>query len=1404
MSRRILHVALTAVLGFSLAGTVVTGPAHADPKPAAVAADAVDWTEEEADWYRDSVADIAVYAAEPEVRTAAAAALAAGTTQAVADFVEVGWAKARTAAAQRKSREKNQVKTWASTGGNNVKKAANLALTGGDYAISEFVAYGYEIADRLDHPVADTAAERERIYQRVELMITIGGPTVVAEGGAALASGDPAVIAEFYTTGYAVANKTDWDNRERVRLAIELRNQTLDDLTAAAGAAAAGAQARAEIVAANIDGLRYLEDALLTMRQSAGAANAAEQVFEQDRMQRPSGGRGRTALLEAHKADAIAGATRASQTATQMNAVIARVQVAAKDLKESGQDHGQDWAQVTIAVGLSAQAAAHAAATAAAAATATLADSLALDADQNATLRANNAARWLAETKYQEKVAADQAAVAKQQQKIAEAAAKRAKDQRGVAESAATDARKHADNAKQLRADAQRASDNAVAQAQTAASAQLAANDATQREQAAIDRVNRAGEELSAATNRCYAAEQEYNAITAALQKARDEAEAAGKDADEATRDLQIQADRARDAYHAALAWADKARAAANAARDEAEKASAAAKVARNAAKAAQQSALTARRASDKAGQAAVGSVQAAEAARVNADRVADEAGAAVQEAGQAIVQADIAGNASGSAAALAQLTVDRAGTASYIAVRFAAVNADARDALSVASESLVLAQEQAAAAAKRAAEAEAAATHAGEQAQDAAADIKPAYESVARAVDSAKTAIVAANKAYEAAVAATNDANSATVAARTATNWESVAWREASIADNAAQTASLAAASAGRASASIDRAYAWAKGATASIHTQAKKLGDTLKGLQDEKAKQDAILREQQEFEDKVEEGILNYLKCQAAMTAACEKLWNLVQPHLRTALDASKNHIALLAKCYTGDKPACDAAQANGDKVQDFFVQVGAGLLEGAKGFVTGLKALADCGSWIVVGLSGDYFRNNCGKTVEGLRQMPKMLREHPLELIHISEWRDNPGKAFGLTLFDVASFAIPGVGEVGGALNKTLGGLSNLLRFSVTRLSGGLGRLERFALRVADVPGAPAGRIAKITGVGLRLENGVAKFDEAIALIDDKIYKVGPTTARLDAPVGELEGAVVHFDGGLVSVENGVVKIRDLVLKPSHDVDLPETPAACRLLAAAKTAKAATAAKAAAAVPCNGTQPDGSWYNQENGVPLTLNAADNAAADAALAAAKKVEEGVSGGPRSLTHRVQELIQTVPGSSREGYDFRLKGADSLKRKLAADRKKNPHLTPTELVAGIGDNIRYTTLFEVERYVSGVQETVRALKAKGYELTKVKNGWNGSMGNYKGINLTWRDPETGHLFELQFHTPDSFWINKGEHLYYEIKRLPEGDPGDTGEWGLTKQEAKELSTEMWSHADLPDGADDLDFALGR
>ncbi|MFI7547673.1 hypothetical protein [Actinoplanes sp. NPDC049599] len=1389
--RRALHAVLAALLGAALAGAGIAVPAHADLRPAAAAAAAVDWTDDEAQWYRDSVVDIASYAAEPEVRDAARAALAAGTTQAIADFVDLGWARARTAATQRKTRDRNQVKTWSTTGGTNVRAAAGRALVGGDYAIGEFVAYGYELANRLDHPVDDTPAERERIYARVEQMITIGGPTVVAEGSVALASGDPVVIADFYATGYAAANRTDWDNREKIRQAIELRNQSVDALQVNASSAATAATARKEIIRANIDALRYLEDALLAMRLAAGAAREADQVFEQDRIQRPAGGKGRTALLEARKADAITQANRANQTALQMNAVIARVKAAAAELTSSGQAHGQDWAQVTVAVGLSAQAAAHAAGTAGAAAAATLADSLALDADQNATLHADNAARWLAETKHQEKTAADLALVAKAQQKIAEDAAKRAKDQRGIAEKASVSARQHADKAKALRGEAQRASDNAVAQAQVAASAQLEANDAVRRESAAIDRVNRSGEELKAATSRCYAAEAEYIAITQALQKARAEAEAAGKDADEATRDLQAQADRARAAYNSAQAWANKAQAAAAAAKGEAEKASAAARKARDAAKAAQKEALTARRASDKAGQAAVDAVQAAESARVSAMTVQAEAEAAVREAGHAVVQADIAGDAAGTAGALAQLTVDRAGTASYIAARFAALNADARAALTVAGEAIVVSQQQAEAAAKRAAEAEAAAIHATGQATDAVGDIKPAYEAAARATGSANTAIGAANKAYQAAVAATNDANGASKAAAAASQWESAAWRDAGIAGTAAQNASSAAAAAGRASASIDRAYAWAKTATADIHSQAKKLGEVLKGLTDSKAKQDAIAREQQEFEDKVEAGILSYLQCQIAMVDACKHLWELVQPSLKTALDASKNHIALLAKCYTGDSAACDAAQANGDRVQDFFVQVGAGLWEGAKGFVQGLKAVTDCASWVVVGFHGDYFQNNCGKVVDGIQQMPAMLKDHPLELIHITEWRDNPGKAFGLTLFDIGSFAIPGIGEIGGTLNKVLGGLNRLLRLGITKMSGGVGRIERFAIRVADVPGQPAGRVAQITNVGLRVENGVVKFDEAAALIDNALYKVEPTTARFDGAIGNLDGAVVHLQDGVVAVENGIAKIKDLVLKIDRDVDLPDSPSSCGLLRAARVAAAA------AAVPCNGTQPDGSWKYLENGVTLELDKRANLLADNAIKAAAEAEE-------LLSPRMQKLIESVPGATREGWAYRLKTADSLKRKLAGDLE-DAGTDAARVLEGVGDNIRYTAVLLPGQYVHGVQEAVRMLKQQRYELVESpKNGWKpGSMGNYKGINTTWRDPVTGHLFEVQFHTPDSFWVNKLEHPFYEIGRLPTVEGLEASAWGLTKREAKGFSKAMWETVEVPEDAEKLDFPVG-
>src|SRR5204863_7537633 len=72
--------------------------------------------------------------------------------------------------------------------------------------------------------------------------------------------------------------------------------------------------------------------------------------------------------------------------------------------------------------------------------------------------------------------------------------------------------------------------------------------------------------------------------------------------------------------------------------------------------------------------------------------------------------------------------------------------------------------------------------------------------------------------------------------------------------------------------------------------------------------------------------------------------------------------------------------------------------------------------------------------------------------------------------------------------------------------------------------------------------------------------------------------------------------------------------------------------------------------------------------------------------------------------------------------------------------------------------YAACAQRALTDLHAHGFEELKVGNSWNGER--YRGINSTWRDPKTGQVFEVQFHTTDSFQAKMDTHHWYEEQRL--------------------------------------------
>ncbi|MDG4820929.1 hypothetical protein O7635_03560 [Asanoa sp. WMMD1127] len=132
------------------------------------------------------------------------------------------------------------------------------------------------------------------------------------------------------------------------------------------------------------------------------------------------------------------------------------------------------------------------------------------------------------------------------------------------------------------------------------------------------------------------------------------------------------------------------------------------------------------------------------------------------------------------------------------------------------------------------------------------------------------------------------------------------------------------------------------------------------------------------------------------------------------------------------------------------------------------------------------------------------------------------------------------------------------------------------------------------------------------------------------------------------------------------------------------------------------------------------------------------------------------------------EGLDHRVKSFESLARKYDAEaRAANDSVD--EFAEDVNDVLRFTIVVpHDDRCRPVVERVLDSLAAAGYSTgpRSLKNFW--AVGNrFMGMNLTLR-ALTGHQFELQLPTADSWRAGKLTHQLYEIVRQ-DGTPGDTG-----------------------------------
>jgi len=140
------------------------------------------------------------------------------------------------------------------------------------------------------------------------------------------------------------------------------------------------------------------------------------------------------------------------------------------------------------------------------------------------------------------------------------------------------------------------------------------------------------------------------------------------------------------------------------------------------------------------------------------------------------------------------------------------------------------------------------------------------------------------------------------------------------------------------------------------------------------------------------------------------------------------------------------------------------------------------------------------------------------------------------------------------------------------------------------------------------------------------------------------------------------------------------------------------------------------------------------------------------------TITPAMRRIEAEDPDRHLAGLDHRLKGRDRLDEKVTAAMTERVR-TADQALATIKDAIRYTFCYPDGQYTDGVYADCRRLESTGFERVERRNSW--AHEEYKGINSRWRDPESGQLFEVQFHTQASFEAKQETHWAYEKLRDP-------------------------------------------
>ena len=194
------------------------------------------------------------------------------------------------------------------------------------------------------------------------------------------------------------------------------------------------------------------------------------------------------------------------------------------------------------------------------------------------------------------------------------------------------------------------------------------------------------------------------------------------------------------------------------------------------------------------------------------------------------------------------------------------------------------------------------------------------------------------------------------------------------------------------------------------------------------------------------------------------------------------------------------------------------------------------------------------------------------------------------------------------------------------------------------------------------------------------------------------------------------------------------------------------------------------DGRFASADGAASFTYAPGRSKAHDMAIAREKDRQMTAAAGAvaKDLVAKAKEkepaLTKTLQGCAAEaggemvGLDYAVKGEGSLTRKIKSEMLEKG-VSAEEAAANMKDVNRYTMQLKEDNFVSGYNNTMKALEAQGCEVVRVKNTLANPNAEYRGINTNIKNQD-GSIWELQFHTSTSLEIKEVNHKLYEKQRL--------------------------------------------